>query len=184
MFNKQLIVIDIETSGPNLDYDIIQFGAVKLDKDFNIIEIFERLVKPTTDLWDEHSFKVHNISKEKCTNEGISIEDCVSQFERFVGMTRNFSLSSWGIFDINFLTTVYKRLNRKFIFSYRTYDISSIARFIRWTKNINIHKSIGLEDSAKSFGLDVDSNCTHNALYDATKIAFNFSYLITFKDNI
>lgn len=93
MFNKQLVVIDLETSGPTLEYDIIQFGAVKLDKDFNIIEIFEKLVKPTNELWDKDSFKVHKIERERCVLDGISINDCIEKFEHFVGMTRNFSLS-------------------------------------------------------------------------------------------
>ncbi len=167
MFNKNLIVIDLEASGSSFDYDIIQWGAVKLDKEFNIIDKFDTLVIPLTTKWDLNAARVHKLDYDYVCKNGIELYDCLNRFEIFVGDKHMHSLSSWGNWDINFIVASYGKLLKDYPFSKRTYDIASIVRFACMAMGCKSSMKIGEMSCAKFLGIKVDNTKYHNALYDA-----------------
>jgi DNA polymerase III epsilon subunit-like protein len=174
MLTKKLVIVDLESTGSDIKiHSIIQFGAVKLNKNFDIEDRFLQLVIPSTDEWDDGAFKVHKIEQQYAKNFGIPISECLDKFESFVGDSKQYFLAAWGImFDLGMIRIAYDRLQRKNPFSYRCYDIASI---VRWFLSIytDLGKHCGESKCAQKLGVEIDHSKLHNALYDAEISALN-----------
>ena len=124
-----LICIDLETT--DLDShtgSIIQIGAIIVNKDFEIDETsgeFNLYVKPLDSYRNPQSMSVNKISEEVLVN-AMSLNDTLELFENFCD--KNKMLASWGVyFDIPFLYAQYKKINRKWPFSHKCFDLKSVA---------------------------------------------------------
>jgi len=100
------IVIDLEatcTDGKEkIRNEIIEIGAVKIDKNLNIIEEFQRFVKPVenpllTEFCKDLT-KIKQIDVDNAENFGV----VCAEFIKFIG--EGYTLCSWGFYDKSQLT--------------------------------------------------------------------------------
>jgi DNA polymerase III epsilon subunit-like protein len=166
IFAEDLIVFDIETSSTNENASILQLGAFRFSrKGWITDDFFVEIVKPYTDDWSSEAERIHNLSKVYCSTYGEDLNIVLDKFDYWAQADRSI-LAHWGsYFDINLLKRAYEIANRKYNFSYRSYDIASIVRFEIATNNLKHEKS--LFDCAKLLNVDTTNLVAHNALCDA-----------------
>lgn len=151
------------TSKTKYPFEIIQFGAVKLDMDFNALETFNRLVKPSI---------YSRISPYVTELTGITSESLKSEapFEQVLKEFANFSKKEESIFCVWGMTDL-KEL-------YRNIKYFNLEEILLPKKYINIqpHTSVYLGMSKKkllrlsycveALGIDIKKPF-HHALNDA-----------------
>ncbi len=177
MFNfpKDLLIIDVETTGIALNASIIQLGATILDKSGKVCNTnFNQYIIPYTIHWDEKAFKIHKIEQSFLAKNGMLLKDAIEKFEDWASCHGTFELHkkywlaywSGSGFDADMLKSSYQILNRIYPFHYRTVDISSVIRFELANRG-KLNTKCGEKECAQALGIDVDENKLHNALYDA-----------------
>lgn len=165
---------ETETIISTCPFEIIQFGAVKLDEKLNKISTFNSFVKP--EIYTELSPIISKIT-------GITEETLISapdhnlvykNFIEFIGKERSI-LCVWGKADI-------KELYRNF--AYHNFDISIIPKeYIDLqkyaSKYFNCPKGIlmGLKNAVELFHIPLNNNF-HDALSDAKYTAKVFRKII------
>ncbi len=81
---KDLLIIDVETTGTDEKASIIQLGAVILDKFGELSnKEFDQYVIPYTLEWSEEAYKVHKIEQSFLIKNGHSIENVIIAFENW-----------------------------------------------------------------------------------------------------
>jgi len=181
--DKNLIIIDIETSGTNPDTaSIIQLGAIRFDLENFKVDIdncFDEYVIPYTEEWTEESFKVHHISKETLLAKGWIIKDVLHLFKAWFNNPDNYYIAQWSCgFDVRFLQKAYEISGLKYPFSYRSFDIASFVRLYLFALGKLKRKKNGLSECAKLLGLNLESLSIHNALDDAKLTALVFAQVV------
>jgi len=172
--DRNLLIIDVETTGTTGDSSIIQLGAIKFSKHGKIMNTapFEMNIIPYTDKWDIEAERVHNISKDWLLKNGNRIETVLRCFEEWVNDDfKNYYIAQWSCgFDSTMLQLAYTQIDRKYPFSYRCYDIASIVRFYLALGNelSFSKKGQGQFKCAIALGIKVEKESLHNALFDAT----------------
>ncbi len=170
MFNKDLLLIDIESTGldPN-KHEIIQLAGILLDKKtLKEKKSFVSFIRPKN--WktrDKESMAVNKISFEKL-HHAPSVSQALKKFNR--AFPKNVVLSYYvGIMDIIFLQSAYKKSQMKYPFDYHTFNIWSLFYPYMAKKNKLKNKKqfagFGLEDMLKHFKIQVPNNL-HDALVD------------------
>lgn len=102
-----LIVFDLEWnqspggkkySNPQLPFEIIEIGAVKLNEDREIVDTFQRLIKPQVYDWIHESIRdvIHVDYKDLA--EGIPFDQAAMEFIKWCGPERMFF--TWGNQDL------------------------------------------------------------------------------------
>lgn len=167
--DKDLIIIDVETSGSNFKTSsIIQLGAVEFSKAGEWTgRFFDSYIKPYTDEWSEKAAQIHRIKKEFLLEKGKDIKDALIDFQEFIGKGANeFYIAQWSCgFDTGMLQQAYSKSDLSYPFHYRSYDIASIVRFFLAFKSSK-HVS-SLSDCAKALNIDTSNYNHHNAAHDA-----------------
>ena len=170
MFNKDLLLIDIESTGLDPDrHEIIQLAGILLDKKtLKEKKSFVSFVKPKN--WknrDKESMAVNKIEYNQLQN-APSITQVLRKFNRT--FPKNVVLSYYvGIMDIIFLHAAYKKAKMKYPFDYHTFNIWSL--FYPYMAKKNKLKSrkqfagFGLESMLEHFKIKVKGNL-HDALVD------------------
>ena len=163
---NDIICIDIETT--DLDPtsgDVIQIGAVRIDKTFVIKQKDDFVVsyiKPLTTHRNPDAMKCNNISEESLA-EGCELTEALEIFENFCGTCKR--LAAWGAyFDIPFLKEQYKKINRPWPFSYITIDLKTIATWELAKRNIFTNS---LLNTLEKLNLTFEGT-QHDALADIT----------------
>lgn len=128
IFPHNLICIDIETTDSNPKTgSIIQLSAVAVNKNFELIKAreFDSYIKPLDSYRNPKAMAVNQISEEEL-NYAPLLSEVLVMFESFCDEDN--ILASWGAyFDIPFLKAQYEKIFRKWPFSYRTFDLKSVA---------------------------------------------------------
>lgn len=174
MTDKQLIVLDFEFNqgfdldgvcepvNPKCRFEIIQIGAVKLDKDYNILGEFNSYIKPL--IYKKMHPMVKRITgiTEEDLEKSPFFPEVYSKFKNFMGDTPVVGI--WGNSDIRVLyrnASYYNLASAPYLVEYT--DIQSLA-----TKSLHYSAggSIGLKNAVEMLGLDV-TRPFHNALDDA-----------------
>lgn len=152
---EQFIVFDLETTGLDPSrHQIIEFGAIKVNRDSTNHQTFQTLVKPTRKV----STKITEITG--ITNEmladGDTIEEAYAAFMEFVGDLRLVSFNA--DFDMSFLNAAAAAQGRVV-----RNPVSCALKMARraWPGR----KSYKLKDLARDGGLDTST--IHRALADA-----------------
>lgn len=170
MFNKDILIIDIESTG--LDYnknEIIQLAGVLLDrKTLKEKKRFESLIKPTN--WKNHdpeAMAVNNISRE-ALKAAPSLKTVLSKFHKTFGV--NVILSPYGtIMDTAMLRVAYKKAGMKYRYDYHVFDIWPLCYIYmakkRLLKNKRRFSGFSLNDVANHFNIKVPAD-RHTALAD------------------
>lgn len=145
--------------------EIIEFGAVKFDENFEIIDKFSMLVAPQ--IAKKLSGKVKeltNISNEELAADGTTYTHVLSKFKKFLGHDL---LMTWGTCDILALmenTQYYDKNNRiDYINSFcdlQYYCASMLGVY-------NSGQQLGLAPAAELLGLDISEMIQHRALQDS-----------------
>ncbi len=154
------VILDLEWNGSyskrihKFVNEIIEFGAVKVDSELQIIDTFSVLITPQ--IGKKLSSKVRALTKitnEELTNKGISFMEAVEQFTEF---SKDSVLLTWGTSDIHALIENY---------NYYTDDIH--LPFLNKYCDLQVYceSCLGLHNAACQLGL---STC-------ADKIGITFS---------
>ncbi|MGL4873180.1 MAG: 3'-5' exonuclease [Clostridium sp.] len=153
---EEIVVFDVESTGVDVTEDeIIQIAAIRLNKDGEEIETFERFIKPSKSVGK--SAYVHGFTDEELNKRGESKEVVFREFLKFiegkvvVGHNVNY--------DISILSSELNRLNMEKILVKGVYDTLEIYR--RFHGDLKNHK---LEYLSEVF--QVSNKPTHDALDD------------------
>jgi DNA polymerase-3 subunit epsilon len=99
------VVFDLETTGisPAKHHRVIEIGIVRLDENFEVIEVWETLINPQRDIGPT---SIHGLTASELAEAplfGDVIADIWHRFEGAVPVSHNFS------FDRSFLLSEFKR---------------------------------------------------------------------------
>ncbi len=95
-WNQAAYKIDEEE---NLPFEIIEIGAVKLDKNANQIDEFSRLVRPQVyPFLVRRTRELTGLSDRLLDTKGIYFEDCIKEFLNWCG--RDYIFCIWGPSDL------------------------------------------------------------------------------------
>ncbi len=170
MFNKDILIIDIESTG--LDYnknEIIQLAGILLDKKtLKEKKRFESYIRPNN--WSNHdpeAMAVNKISKETLKS-APSLKTVIDKFHKTFGT--NVMLSPYGtIMDTAMLRVAYKKVGRKYNYDYHVFDIWPLCYTYmakkRLLKNTRRFSGFSLNDVANHFKIKIPTN-RHTALAD------------------
>ncbi len=101
MLPEKFVVFDLETTGfsPRKN-EIIEIGAVKINRDFDNHEIFQALIKPNKEI-PRKITEMTGITQEMVDNEG---ENLASALEEFVNFIEDLRLVAYNAdFDMRFI---------------------------------------------------------------------------------
>lgn len=124
MFNKDLLMLDIEATGIDVTkHEIIQLAAVLLDKKtLKEKKSFNMFVKPKH--WakrEKEAMAVNNISWEQLKN-APGIKTVLQKFNKTFG-AEAIPATYGGNLDIVFLPAAYRSAGMKYPFEYHTYNM-------------------------------------------------------------
>lgn len=172
----KLVCIDLETTDLNPEIgSIIQIGSIIIDENFEIDSRygqFNEYIKPLDDHRNKKAMEVNQISEE-ILNDAMSLNEVLELFENFVG--ENIILAAWGTyFDIPFLRAQYNKINRKWPFNHKWFDLKTIGIWEMSKKDTPMSES--LSKFLEVNNLEFEGN-THDALNDiksAVKLLSSF----------
>lgn len=161
------VVIDVETTGLNIEYDhIIEIGAVK--KLGEEVHEFHRLIRIDSVL-PEKIIQLTGITNDMLQS-GVSLRIALDGFLDFIGEYR---LVGYNIsFDIEFLNAGLKRFGQSAI----TNPVFDLLKVVRTEKMFQ--ENYRLETSLKAYG--IDKKLPHRALDDA-RLIFELSQKVNKK---
>lgn len=149
---------------PKCPFEIIQIGAVKLNSDFEIVETFNGLIKPTI-------YKRIHPFVEKITGFDMSTfkdaDDFLTTYERFIafmGSREENVLCTWGIDDIKslFRNILFYKIDPETI----SHNCLNVQKYATTYLNCEPGKSIGLKNAVIKLEIP-EATTFHNALNDA-----------------
>lgn len=153
---KNVVIFDVESTGINTSVDeIIQIGAIRIDKNGFEVDRFEVFVRPTKEVGSSAS--VHGFSDDFLKENGLEAKVALNLFLSYLG--DSIIVGHNVTFDMDILLSQLIRLNiqnSKEIYFYDTLDISR-----RFYPKLENHK---LATLSKYFTTKVSSD--HNAMND------------------
>lgn len=164
----------INITNPRCPFEIIEIGAIKLNKNLQIISTFHKLIKPVI-YNDINPFvsKITGITSETLIGAN-TFKEIYKEFLQFIGENMNV-LGVWGVADIKelFRNIKYHELN-PYLIPKEYINIQSYAsKYLTCPKGTNI----GLSNAVELFGIPLEYEF-HNAINDAyyTAQVFNRIY--------
>lgn len=145
--------------------EIIEIGAVKLDKNLNIIDTFNQLIRPKLSKKLSGRFKnLTHITPEEIGRSGVWFEDAVKDFARWSGGEDSIFMS-WSNSDLYVLIDNFKKFigvsSIRFIKKYA--DLQKYCQSFIESDDSN---QISLTNCAEYFNIVVDTTNLHRALED------------------
>ncbi|MCX7957258.1 MAG: single-stranded-DNA-specific exonuclease RecJ [Endomicrobia bacterium] len=171
IYNKEFVILDIETTGllPTVD-EICEIAALKV-KNFSIIDTFYTLVKPDKDI-PENVTKIHGITNELVKNSP-KIKDVIPKLLNFID--KNSIIFHNADFDLNFIDFVLKNLGLEVLSSKN--KIIDTLKLAKEYLPINSHSLKSLSDY---FSFENQPN--HRAYQDALATYELYYYLYIIKN--
>lgn len=173
-------VIDLETTGLGHDARIVSAAWIILDA--NYVEQDRRyyIVQPAPGVvFPEESVRIHGITIEKATNEGIPFHIFCYKLGRAIYKYNCMTLVSHNIqFDVPILLREVERAHHR-VLHRRLCAMSTYCTMLkgakcmgvrRWPKLVNLYKHL--------FNVDIAQSEQHHALYDCANCADIFKMLI------
>lgn len=145
--------------------EIIEIGAVKLNKDLEIVDTFKQLVKPSlVKKLSTRCKNLTNITNEELNEFGISFEDAIRDFSRWSKGKSNVFMT-WSNSDLYVLANNCRDMlgnpNVDFISKYADAQKYCMAFVERENNN-----QISLSNCCEIMNIDVDTSKLHRALMD------------------
>ncbi len=111
MLPEQFVVFDLETTGLNNKRDeIIEIGAVKVNRDSDNHTTFQTLIKPSKKV-PKRITQITGITQEMVDTDGEILENALSEFLDFIGDLRLVIFNA--PFDMGFLNQALKNQNKE-----------------------------------------------------------------------
>ncbi|MBI2960914.1 MAG: 3'-5' exonuclease, partial [Betaproteobacteria bacterium] len=151
----QFVVVDLETTGLDSSrHEIIEIGAVRVNRDSDHHTTFQAFIKPSRKIPAKIT-KITGITQEMIERDGEPLEPVLRQFLEFAGNRRLVFYNAE--FDMAFLSRAAARTGLKI-----ENEVSCALDMARraWPRR----RSYKLTDLAKSGGLSTDG--AHRALHD------------------
>lgn len=81
----RFVVLDLETTGLDpVRNEIIEIGAIRVNRDSGIHDTFRTLVKPVRHI-PKNITQINGISQEMVDSEGMPLEQAIKEFAAFIG---------------------------------------------------------------------------------------------------
>lgn len=146
--------------------EVIEIGAVKLDKDFNIIDRFNVFVKPQYNHQvTPYITKLTGIVSSVTMNAEY-FEEALKEFANWVGNSGVIRIYSWSNNDLDQLKTECSFKEIEFPSNLKRWlDVQKI--FPRMMCLSNDRRQMALREAIQYFDIKVDDKKIHNALYDS-----------------
>lgn len=170
MFNKDLLVLDIESTGLDFTkHELIQIAAILLDKKtLKEKSRFETFIKPKH--WakrDPESMAVNQITWDML-KDAPDLKTALKKFQRKFGS--NVIIAPYGtILDTLMLRVSYRQCKMVYPYDYHVYDIWPLLYTYmashKLLKNKHRFSGFSLDDAAKHFKIKVPAG-RHTALVD------------------
>ena len=107
----QFVVVDTETTGLDPSrHEIIEIGAIKVNRDSNVHTTFQTFVKPVRKL-PKQITEITSITPEMLALHGAPLEKAITEFLQFAGDLRLVAFNAE--FDIAFLSKAAARFDKK-----------------------------------------------------------------------
>lgn len=171
----QHIIVDLEMNPVDRKFEdaslhlmreIIEIGAVKLNKKFEIVDKFDGFVNP-----EYNSRIVRRISrltgiKTSDVSKAVPFKEAISSFEAWIGHNDKTRIYSWSDTDL-------VQVQRECLFKNTDFPknmkrwMDFQAVYQRLMKLAPRNKRVSLKDAAGAYSILTDKNREHNALYDA-----------------
>lgn len=170
MFNKDILIIDVEATG--IDYqknELIQLAGVLLDKKtLKEKKSFESFIKPVK--WrnrDPEAMAVNKIEWSQLA-KAPSLKTVITKFEKHFGT--NVVLAPYGtIMDTAMLRIAYQKTGKTYKYDYHVFDVWPLCYTYMAKKKLLTNKKrfsgFSLNDIANHFKIKIPSN-RHTALAD------------------
>jgi DNA polymerase III subunit epsilon len=101
MLPERFVVVDLETSGLDSEqHEIIEIGAVRVNRDSNVHDTFQVLVTPKRKI-SKKITQITNITQEMLDKDGQSLDSALSELVAFIGNHRIVAFNAE--FDLAFL---------------------------------------------------------------------------------
>lgn len=170
MFKKDLLILDVETTGLDFTkHEVIQIAAILLDKKtLKQKKVFNEFIKPTK--WrnrDPESMAINGISLDILKN-APSLKTVLQKFRKTFG--NKVTLTPYGtILDTLMLRIAFKQCGMKYDYDYHVFDVWPLLYTYmakkRLLNNPKYFAGFSLDDAAKHFKIKVP-NGRHTALVD------------------
>ena len=188
------IILDLEMNPVSKDNkqaykslrkETIEIGAVKLDKNFNIIDRFNIFVKPQYNHQvTPYITKLTGIVST-VTMKAPCFEEALQSFVDWIGDTGITRIYSWSNNDLHQLKTEceFNRIEFPKVLK-RWLDVQKV--FPKMMGLYNDRRQIALKEAVKYFDIEIDDKKVHNALYDSELTTELVIYLLNgdYKDQV
>lgn len=141
MLPNRYIAVDIETTDSEAETgDVVQIGAVVLNQDLTTGAEFSEYVRPTTPFRAPAAMAVNKITEETLEAARHNHE-VLTEFEDFARLgtgSNRPELAAWGAyFDVTFLRDYYRKIGRRWPFSYKSLDLKAISVWEASSRGLN-----------------------------------------------
>ncbi len=172
---NDILVLDLEATSRRADDgvqeypDIIQIGAVYLNRELEITGKFDALVRPQEEISPDIS-ELTGITNEKVASADY-FDTVAKDFEAWAsthtkGSLKKIKLAAWGsYFDIPLLRQDYRRYGRHYVFGGSALCIKTLATFWLSLSGRRMDKA-SVEHVARLMDITFEGQA-HNALADA-----------------
>jgi DNA polymerase III epsilon subunit-like protein len=173
MFNKDILIVDIEASGLDAErYELIQLAAIQLDKKtLKPKQEFASYIRPKK--WKTRSraaMAINKIKKEDLAN-APELETVIKKFAKLFPPSQVIFAHYGGVIDIDFVRQAFRKIGRTYPYhpyDYHFFDIWSVCYAYASLKNKLRNKKrftgFSMEDLMKHFNIKNDER--HDALAD------------------
>lgn len=109
--HDQFVVIDVETTGLSaFEDEIIEIGALKVNKDSDQHQTFQTLIKPTKKITQKIT-DINGITNEMVEKDGVALNEALEALKQFIG---DLPVVAYNIdFDKEFINIAAERLGMK-----------------------------------------------------------------------
>ncbi len=163
------VILDLEWNGTynrrlkGFMNEIIEFGAVKVDRDLNVIDTFEALVRPQVGKKISGKIKTLTSITNEDLKDGLQFMQVTSRFKKWAG---DAVFMTWGTSDILALIENCRYFcgNERIPFLKRYVNLQA---FCEKMLNYDPAKQMGLSTSAQLLEIDEEGFDHHRALGDS-----------------
>lgn len=156
--------------------EIIEIGAVKLDRNLNVTDTFKQLIKPKLSKKLSKRFTdLTNITSQEISMSGIPFNEAFNDFARWSG-GKDVLFMSWSNSDLYVLVSNYSKfLGTTSVSFIRKYmDVQKYCQQVMGLQNAD---QISLSHCAERLNISIDEENMHRALEDCYVAAECFKAL-------
>ncbi|MCC8073344.1 MAG: exonuclease domain-containing protein, partial [Clostridiales bacterium] len=154
--------------------EIIEIGALKLNKNLNVVDTFKQLIKPRLSKKLGSRFKnLTHITNEEIRSNGIDFDDAFADFARWCG-NGDIVFLSWSTSDLYTLIANYRVFKKTTIIDFIKKYADAQQYCMHFIEGADNSKQISLSNCAKEFNINTENIALHRALEDCYITAYCF----------